>query len=110
MGNVTQQARRAAKAEYRERKQGWAIVAVKIGGQVWVTLSPNPQALENRLGFMLRQGAGPVAAMNEAYKEAGAVELELLKKLDEELSPLARERVGKEKLAYWAERLGAAVF
>lgn len=110
MARISTEARRDAKAAYRDRKQEWAIVAVVIGEAAWLTLTPDAKALENRLGFMLRQGNGPMAAMNVAYREIGAIELEVLEKLDEALSPMARERVGKARLAHWADLRGADVF
>lgn len=102
--------RKAAKAAWAERRANWTIVAVRIGDRAWVTLTPDPAALERRLGFGMRTGAGGAPGMRAAYGEAGAVNVEALERLDTELSPLARERIGKERLAVWRERLGAVAF
>lgn len=102
--------RRAAKAAYRERRQDWAICAVTIGDQAWVTLKPDAGALENRLGFMLRQGSEAAPGMGSAYAQAGEVALEVVERLDPKLSDMARERVGEARLAYWAQALGAKLF
>lgn len=102
--------RKAAKSAYAERKEVWAVIAVRIGAAVWVTLKPDAKALENRLGFMLRQGGESAPGMRAAYGEAGTLEVEVLERLDEDLSPMARERVGEERLAAWAEELAARRF
>lgn len=104
--------RRAAKTAWREREERWEIVAIRIGAQVWVRLTPNAAALENRIGFMLRTGGGRglAAGMAAGYAEAGEMRCEVVERLDEDLSPLARERVGAARLAHWAEALGARTF
>ncbi|MEJ2036484.1 MAG: hypothetical protein P8X69_10680 [Maritimibacter sp.] len=60
MTKLSQEARRAAKTAWRERKQDWVICAVR--------------------------------------------------KLEEDLSPLARERIGEERLKYWSAQLSARIF
>lgn len=103
--------KRAAKTAWRERKADWAVVAVHIGKAVWVKLTPTPEALENRLGFMLRQGgAGLPREMAAAVRDGGSLRLEVVERLDPKLSDLARERVGEERLDHWRETLGAATF
>lgn len=94
--------RRAAKAAWRERKQEWAVVSVQIGVRVWVKLTPDPAALENRLRFMLKQGGtGLAPGMAAAWAEAGELRFAVLERLDTELSELARERIGAARLAHW---------
>lgn len=102
--------RKAAKAAWLERKEDWSVIAVRIGESVWVTLKPDAKALENRLGFMLRQGGETTPGMRAAYAEAGELRVEVLERLDEDLSPMARERVGDERLEHWAAELGARAF
>jgi hypothetical protein len=105
-------ARRAAKTAWRERAPGWAVVSVRIGARRWVRLTPDAGALENRLGFMLRQGGGYGLApgMAAAYGAGGALAVTEVERLDAALSVFARERVGTERLAHWAQALDAAVF
>lgn len=102
--------RRAVKAAYRERKQDWSICAVRIGGQAWVKLHPDPRAFENRIGFSLRQRGAPAPGMLAAWDSAGEVTVEVLERLDPKLSEMARERVGEARLAHWAAALGATAF
>ena len=102
--------KRAAKAAYREKPQDWAICAVRIGAAAWVTLKPDVSALENRLGFMLRQGGEAAPGMRAAYAVAGAVTVEAVERLDPKLSALARETLAEARLAHWAGALGARVF
>ncbi|GKY89068.1 hypothetical protein [Sinisalibacter aestuarii] len=100
--------RRAAKAAWRERKADWAVTSMRIGDSVWVKLTPDPVALENRLRFMLKQGgAGLAPGMVAACKAHGEVNFEVLERLDADLSDLARERVGEARLAHWQAALGA---
>ncbi len=107
---ISKEDRRAAKQAWRERKEDWAICAIRIGEAVWVSLTPDAKALENRISFMLRQGSEPVQGMKSAHAEAGALSFEVLERLDPELSPMARERVGDERCAHWANTLSAQRF
>ncbi len=110
MTKLSQEARRAAKTAWRERKQDWVICAVRIGGSVWVELTPDARALENRIGFMLRQGSEAAPGMRAAYAAEGALSFEIVEKLEEDLSPFARERIGDERLKYWSAQLSARIF
>lgn len=98
--------RRTAKVAWRERKLDWAIAAVRIGDQVWVKLTPDPAAYENRIRFMLRQGAGPSRDMQAAWSAVQSVTVETVERLDPDLSDLARERIGEARLTHWTETLG----
>ncbi len=101
--------RRAAKAQWRERKEDWAIASVRIGAGVWLKLTPDPASFENRVRFMLRQGAGLGGDMQTAWTDTQAITVEVVERLDPNLSALARERVGAARLAHWAEILGARI-
>lgn len=101
--------RRAAKTAWRERRLDWAIVAVRIGAGVWLKLTPDPAAFENRTRFMLRQGNGPGRDMQAAWEGARAVTVEVVERLDPDLTEFARERAGAARLEHWAEALGARV-
>jgi hypothetical protein len=103
--------RRAAKTAWRERKADWAVVALRIGGRTWLKLTPEPEAFGNRMRFMLRQGggAGLAPGMAEAWRQAGAVEIDVLERLDPALPEISRERVGAARLDHWQGVLGAAL-
>lgn len=105
-------ARRAAKSAWSERKSAWAVVSVTIGPRVWVKLTPDAGALENRLGFMLRQGGGRGLApgMAEAYAARPEPIFTTCETLKDDLGEMARERIGAARLAHWAEALGATPF
>lgn len=109
---VSKENRRAAKAAWIERKADWSICAVRVGDAVWVKSTSDPAALERRLSFMLRTGGsnGAPAGMQAAYREAGAVRVEVVERMDEDLSPMARDTAVKERLAHWVETLGATRF
>lgn len=101
-------ARRAARTAYRERKVVWVIASLQIGAQVWVTMTPDAAALERRLGFSLRTGGDGAPGMRAAFAEAKGLKVEVLERLDETLSAMARDTLGKKRLAHWAEVLGGA--
>lgn len=102
--------RRAVKAAYRERTPDWAICALRIGDKVWVTATADCVALENRFGFMLRQGASRIIGMDAAFAAAGGFTLERLETLDDTLGAVGRETLIKDRLAYWQHTLGAGRF
>ncbi len=107
---ISKENRRAAKQAWLERKEVWAICEVRIGAASWVSLTPDAKALENRIGFMLRQRSEPVQGMKSAYAEAGEMRFEVLEWLDLELSPMARERIGAGRLEHWSAELSARIF
>lgn len=103
-------ARRAAKAAFAERKAEWAICVVRIGAARWVTVKPDAAALDRRLGFSLRSGGAGAPGMREAFAGAGEVRVDVVERLDDTLSPMARDRLAQKRLAHWAETLGATLF
>ncbi|MEC7762227.1 MAG: hypothetical protein VX874_10000 [Pseudomonadota bacterium] len=109
---VSKDQKRAAKAAWGERKADWSICAVRVGDAVWVKGVSDPAALERRLSFMLRTGGsnGAPAGMQAAFHEAGVISVEVVEKLDEDLSAMARETAMKDRLAHWAETLNATPF
>lgn len=102
--------RRAAKAAWRERGADWTICALRIGDAVWLKSVPDAGAFERRIGFSLRSGGPAAPGMAAAYARAGAVTVEVVERLDPELSDMARETLLETRLADWAERLGARRF
>lgn len=103
--------KRAARAAWKEREADWAICAVRIGAAVWVKCVSDPAAFERRMSFMLRtgQGRGAAPGMMEAFREAGGVTVEVVERLDTDLSDMARETAAKDRLAHWAQRLDARI-
>ncbi|WP_172296606.1 GIY-YIG nuclease family protein [Pseudoruegeria sp. HB172150] len=99
--------RRAAKAEWKEKKPDAGIYALRIGGRVWVGAAMRLGAAESRMGFAARMGGLPNAEAQAAYAAAGELAFEVLETFDEEISQMKRERLLKERLAHWVEELGA---
>lgn len=104
--------RRAARTAYVEREQTWAIVAFRFGAACWITLTTDQRALENRLGFTLRQGQARIGTMQGAWEAAGRPEVsaEVLETLKSDLSPMARETLAEARLDHWGASLGATRF
>lgn len=102
--------RRKARDAWKERKADWAIMAVRIGDGVWLKLVSDPAAFERRMGFTMRTGSAPLPDMAEAYRAAGTVEIEVVERLDPELSDMARDTEAEARMAHWKEELEAKVF
>jgi hypothetical protein len=109
---VSKDQKRAAKAAWSERKADWAICIVRIGAAMWVKAVSDAAALERRLSFVLRTGGanGAPAGMQAAFREEGTVTVEVVERLDDGLSDMARETLVKDRIAHWADELGATPF
>ncbi len=103
--------RKAAIAEYRERKPEPGIYAIrcKASGEVWVGRAPNLPAIRNRVFFTLRLGSTPQRSLQEAWNTHGeeTFAFEVLEVLDAEEVGLGWGRELKKRHADWVERLGA---
>lgn len=103
--------RKAAIAEYRERKPEPGVYAIrcKASGEAWVGRAPNLPAIRNRLFFTLKLGTTPQRSLQDAWNAHGeeAFAFEVLEVLDIEKVGLGWERELKKRHADWAERLGA---
>ncbi len=97
--------RKAAVAAYKERKVAIGIFAVRClpTGQTWCGRALDLGAIQNRIWFMLRQNNSRHASLQAAWNEHGAdaFVLEEVERLDDETLAYVRDRVLKERLAYW---------
>ncbi|MDF2119648.1 GIY-YIG nuclease family protein [Roseiarcaceae bacterium H3SJ34-1] len=101
--------RKAAVAAYKERKVAIGIFAVRClpTGQTWCGRALDLGAIRNRIWFMLRQNnsrhAGNLANLQAAWNEHGAdaFVLEEIERIDDKTLAYVRDRVLKERLAYW---------
>lgn len=103
--------RKAAIAAYKERKVIGGIYAVRCleTGRRWIGWAPNLETIQNRLWFALRVGTSPHRALQSAWNERGGENfvLEEVERLDDELLAFVRDRIVKERHAYWCAALGA---
>jgi hypothetical protein len=65
--------------------------------------------VQNRLWFTLRQGGNPHRSLQAAWREHGAESFAFdeLERLDDEALACVRDRILRDRLAYWCARLGA---
>ncbi|KHK92485.1 GIY-YIG nuclease family protein [Novosphingobium malaysiense] len=105
------QKRKAALADYRERKveQGIFALRCRTDDGVWVGRAQDLSKVSNRLFFTLRQDAHPHPRLQAAWNThgAGSITFEVLEVLDPEELGLGLEREMKGRHADWVERLGA---
>lgn len=104
-------ARREAVRDYKERKTGPGIYAVRCPGAVWVSASRNIDSQQNSTWFGLRTGGHPNKAMQAAWKAHGAdaFSFEVLERVeDETLTPMGLADLVKAREAHWRAELGAA--
>lgn len=103
--------RKAALAEYRERKvePGLFALRCRASGEVWVGRAPDLPAVRNRVFFTLRQGGNPHRTLQAAWNAHGADSFvfEVLEVLDPEELGLGLDRELKSRHAAWMEQLGA---
>lgn len=103
--------RKAAVSAYKERKAEGGLYAVRCvaSGEVWVGHAPDLSTIKNRLWFTLRQGTNTHRSLQSAWQTHGAkaFAFEIIERLDEEAIGYVRDRVMKERLAHWADRLQA---
>ena len=103
--------KKAALAAYKERKAEPGIYAVRCAptGRVWIGAAPELSAIWNRVSFALRQGEQKPASLQAAWREYGpdSFTFEPLEALTDEQLVFGRDRMLKERLGHWAEKLGA---
>jgi hypothetical protein len=103
--------RKAAVSAYKERKVEAGIYAVRCqtSDEVWIGGAPDLSKIQNRLWFTLRQGTNMHPSVQSAWNAHGseAFSFEIVERLDEESVGYVRNRVMKERLAWWAEQLRA---
>jgi hypothetical protein len=110
-GGMDRQARKAAIAEYKERKPAHGVFAVvcRATGQAWVGRSSHVDTEQNGLWFTLRLGGSPFKSLQAAWSEHGQDEFrfEELERLRDDFPALARKDELKRRQALWTARLEA---
>ncbi|MAQ84238.1 MAG: hypothetical protein CMH12_13510 [Maritimibacter sp.] len=96
--------RRSIKTQWKDTPPDAGIYAVRVGAGVWIGATLRLGAAERRLRFTLKTGGARPPALQAAYR--GEMEFEVLERFDEDISPMARERLSKERRAHWVERTG----
>lgn len=108
---MDRQARKAAIAEYKERKAAHGVFAVicNATGEAWVGQSRHLDTQQNGLWFTLRHGSSPHATLQAAWNEHGPEEFrfEELERLRDDFPALSRADELKRRRALWAARLHA---
>ena len=103
--------KKAAVAAYKERKTAAGVYAVRCAatGQRWVGTALDLGAIWNRLSFTLRQGGSRHGTLQASWREHGAeaFAFEEVERVDEEALAYIRDRVLKDRLAYWRAKLDA---
>ena len=104
-------ARRAAIAEYKERKSVAGIYALRCAatGEAWVGETLDVDKIFNRLSTSLRWNGHPRPALQAAWNAHGAetFAFETLERMEEAPSAYARDAALKERRDFWREKLGA---
>lgn len=103
--------RKAVVAAYRERKVESGIYAVRCApsGQIWVGRAPDLSTIQNRLWFTLRLGRNTHRSLQEAWNAYGVetFSFEVVERLEDEETGHVRDRMLKDRLLRWADKLGA---
>lgn len=103
--------KKAAIAAYKELKTASGIYAVRCRatGQAWVGHAPNLGKIRNRLWFTLGHGLCRQATLQAAWNAHGAADFtcDPIEVFDEEALGHVRDRMARERLAYWRAELGA---
>ena len=103
--------KRAARTEWKERKDPAGIYAMRGAAGAWVGYATDVPAAQNKLDFTLRMGSARPMTLQSAWTAAqgrGFV-FELLESVPQDMPQVARPRWGKDRRALWAARLGAAL-
>jgi len=111
MDTKSKAARRQMTDEFKERKipRGIFVVRCCATGEVWVGSSPNLSSVRNSLWFQLGTGQYRNRPLQQAWQEhgEGAMAMEELERLDDEVSPLLLNDLLVAKKKEWAQRLEA---
>ena len=110
---MDRQARKAAVAEYKERKPAYGVFAVicTATGETWVGQSRHVDTQQNGLWFALNHGGSPHRSLQAAWKTHGAGEFrfEELERLRDDFPALSRSDELKRRQALWTARLQASL-
>jgi hypothetical protein len=109
---MDKQSRREAVRDYKERKVGQGIFAVRCAptGEAWVGASRNLGQQQNGLWFGLRTGGHPNRALQTAWAAhgEGAFTFEVVEALpDEDRSGYELNNLLKDRQRHWLAALGA---
>ncbi len=108
---MDKQDRKAAIAQYRERKSVCGIYAVicTATGEAWVGISRNLEAQKNSLWFTLNTGSGPFQSLRAVWVEHGEKEFrfEELDRLKDDFSVILRSDELRKRQKLWLQRLQA---
>jgi hypothetical protein len=103
--------RKAATADWKERKTAAGIYAVRCqaSGQCWAGRAPDLGTIQNRLWFTLRQGTNPHPTLQAAWQAHGIdnFSFEAVERIEDESIGYVRDRILKDRLAHWCAALGA---
>lgn len=103
--------RKAAVKAYKKREVDGGIYALRCmaSGEVWVGGATDLSKIQNRLWFTLRQGANTHRSLQSTWNAHGAeaFSFEIVERLDAEEIGYIRDRMMRERLVQWAERLRA---
>lgn len=108
---MKEEEKKAARAAWRERKAVAGIYALTCipTGACWVGRAPDVETIENRIRFALRLGTSPHRALQEAMQAHGedGFRFEIVERLDDADMEHGRDRILKNRHAYWCGVLGA---
>jgi hypothetical protein len=108
---MDRQARKAATAAYKERKDAYGVFAIvcEATGQAWVGASRHLDTQQNSLWFGLRHSGGPYKSLREAWALHGEGEFrfEELERLRDDFPAITRSGELKQRQAIWVARLQA---
>lgn len=108
---MAKQERKAAIAQFKERKSVRGVYAVicTSTGAVWVGTSRNLGAQQNSIWFSLRMGSCPFKTLQASWTEHGEQEFrfEELDRLADDFSELLAADELKKRQKLWATRLQA---
>ena len=103
--------RTAAIAAYKERKTVAGIFAIRCNAsaQAWVGQTPNPDKIQNRIWFTLRQGSHTCRSLQAAWTTNGPEDLTFAEceRLKDEETSYIRDALLMERLKHWRAQLGA---
>ena len=108
---MDKQARKAAVAEYKDKKPAYGVFAVicEATGETWVGQSLHVDTQQNGLWFSLKLGKSPYSSLQAAWNFHGQKEFkyEELDRLSEDFPSLNRAAELKRRRGIWQTRLNA---
>ncbi len=103
--------RKQAIADWKRRDHPTGIYAIRceVSGEIWVGASRTLDKVENKLWFSCRTGGARPLGLQKAWNAHGAkaLQFEEIERLDEDVEPVARDRILVERRDHWRAKLGA---